>query len=499
MASMERARGFLERRLPDIQKTFTVAIVSYALALTNSSRANDRLDSFASHNKNYWPVKDKDRDRTSLYTIEATAYALMQKLELGLHNETQAIAKWLLEKRELGGGFKSTQTTVVAIEALTRFSEAVPFEDVQDLHVEISAPRRSLNVKWVINQNNAYQQRSAKFSAQDNLEIKANGKGRGTISILTMYYRSPESGEATCNLYHLNATLRSALEENKKGEETFQLRMEARFQGDREATMTIMEVSLLTGFYPNHDDLKQLTNDVEMYAFQYETNTRSSDSTVVLYLEKLSHNEDTVLGFRVHKMLQAEFLQAAQVTVYDYYEPSRRCSSFYNLPSERSDLRKICHKDVCRCAEELCPALRKNSNQLSQEELQLAACEAGVDFVYKVRLNTVEASASNPYVYYNMQLQATIKSGTDAVMPNTMKKFFIHATCLDSLDLQEQESYLIMGQTSDLWRVRSDYIYVLGKETFLMHWPAQGDTEKKELLDQLEGFSEYVSTHGCKS
>ncbi|XP_036985014.2 complement C3-like [Artibeus jamaicensis] len=499
MASMEKARGFLERRLPDIQKTFTVAIVSYALALTNSSRANDRLDSFASHNKNYWPVKDKDRDRTSLYTIEATAYALMQKLELGLHNETQAIAKWLLEKRELGGGFKSTQTTVVAIEALTRFCEAVPFEDVQDLHVEISAPRRALNVKWVINQNNAYQQRSAKFSAQDNLEIKANGKGRGTISILTMYYRSPESGEATCNLYHLNATLRSALEENKKGEETFQLRMEARFQGDREATMTIMEVSLLTGFYPNHDDLKQLTNDVEMYAFQYETNTRSSDSTVVLYLEKLSHNEDTVLGFRVHKMLQAEFLQAAQVTVYDYYEPSRRCSSFYNLPSERSDLRKICHKDVCRCAEELCPAPRKNSNQLSQEELQLAACEAGVDFVYKVRLNTVEASASNPYVYYNMQLQAAIKSGTDAVMPNTMKKFFIHATCLDSLDLQEQESYLIMGQTSDLWRVRSDYIYVLGKETFLMHWPAQGDMEKKELLDQLEGFSEYVSTHGCKS
>lgn len=30
---------------------------------------------------------------------------------------------------------------------------------------------------------------------------------------------------------------------------------------------------------------------------------------------------------------------------------ARRCSSFYNLPAERSDLRKICHKDVCRCAE----------------------------------------------------------------------------------------------------------------------------------------------------
>ena len=31
-----------------------------------------------------------------------------------------------------------------------------------------------------------------------------------------------------------------------------------RYQGHREATMTIMEVSLLTGFYPNQDDLKQV-------------------------------------------------------------------------------------------------------------------------------------------------------------------------------------------------------------------------------------------------
>ncbi|XP_077624106.1 complement C3-like [Crocuta crocuta] len=172
-----------------------------------------------------------------------------------------------------------------------------------------------------------------------------------TVQILTVYYRSPESWEDTCNLYHLNVTLLSALEDNKKGEETFQLRMETRFQGNREATMSIMEVSLLTGFYPNQNDLKQLTSDVEMYAFQYETKTSSSDSTVVLYLEKLSHEENTVLGFRVHRMLQAEFLQAAQVTVYDYYEPSRRCSSFYNLPTELSSMRKICHKDVCRCAE----------------------------------------------------------------------------------------------------------------------------------------------------
>ncbi|XP_047630667.1 complement C3-like [Phacochoerus africanus] len=332
-ARMKKATGFLEEKLFQIQTTFAIAIVSYALALARSPRANDRLDRFASlggcgsllnqlfaqHNKTYWPVDDLNTN--SLYSIEATAYALMQKLELGRLNETFAIAKWLLEMRELGGGFQSTQTTVVAIEALTRYSEAVPFDGIQNLHVQIKAPKRALNVQWSIDENNAYQLRSAKFSAQDDLEIKASGSGRGTISILTMYYRSPEFWKDTCNLYHLNVTLHTAQEENKKGEETFQLRMKTRFQGYREATMTIMEVSLLTGFYPNQDDLKQLTSEVERYAFQYETKTTTSDSTVVLYLEKLSHKEDTVLGFRIHRMLQAEFLQSAQVTVYDYYEP----------------------------------------------------------------------------------------------------------------------------------------------------------------------------------
>lgn len=263
--------------------------------------------------------------------------------------------------------------------------------------------------------------------------------------------------------------------------------------------MSIIEVSLLTGFYPNQNDLKQLTSDVEMYAFQYETKTSSSDSTVVLYLEKLSHKEDTVLGFRVHRMLQAEFLQAAQVTIYDYYEPSRRCSSFYNLPTERSYLQKICHKDVCRCAEEQCPSPRKDGSQLRQEELQAAACETGVDFVYKVRLESVKASTSNPYIYYNMKLQAIIKGGTDPAVPLTMKKFISHATCHDSLGLQEQETYLIMGHTSDLWRLKSEYIYVLGKKTFLMQWPSDGDVGKKELLDQMKEFSEYMSIHGCES
>ncbi|XP_049643939.1 complement C3 alpha chain-like isoform X2 [Suncus etruscus] len=426
------------------------------------------------------------------------AYVLLQKLQLRLHNETHTFAKWLLEARELGGGFRSTQTTVVAMEALTRYRQEVPFEGDQDLHVRISVPKRALTVEWAIDQSNAYQQRTAKFSALDDLEIQASGRGTGTISILTIYHRSPEAGEDTCNLFHLNVTITRTEKQSRTGEETYQLRMRTRFQGEHDATMSIIEVTLLTGFYPNQEDLKQLTSEVEMYAFQYENRPSSNNSAVVLYLEKVSNKEDTVLGFRVHRLLQVDFLQAAQVTIYDYYEPSRRCSTFYNLPQERSSLRKICHKEACRCAEEQCPALR-DSRQMSKEELQVAACEAGVDFVYKVRLEDVETSVTSPYIYYNMQLETVIKTGSDAAKPLSWKKFVSHATCQDALELQEHETYLIMGRVTDLWRIQSDNIYILSKDTFIMHWPGKEDVDKKDLLAELEEFSEYIHLYGCMS
>lgn len=113
--------------------------------------------------------------------------------------------------------------------------------------------------------------------------------------------------------------------------------------------------------------------------------------------------------------------------------------------------------------------------------------------MYKVKLATVEVSTSNPYIYYHMQLQDIIKSGrsavaedaaggptlasycgrapglcrlthwvsppgTDPATPLTMKKFVSHTTCHDSLELHEQEAYLVMGQTSDLWRVKSECV-----------------------------------------
>ncbi|XP_007488640.2 venom factor [Monodelphis domestica] len=491
-ASIQKAGTFLRQELPNLKTVFSVATASYAMALANSSWPNDRLDAFAAPDKSHWTV-EKDK---SLYTVEATAYALLQKLHLGRHEDVHSITKWLIEHREFGGGFRSTQTTVVALEALTQYRQTIPIGGVSDIRVQITSPKRAFTVEWNIDQTNAYQLRSHKFSAQDDLIIKASGTGKGTLSILTMYNKLPERQKSPCQSHHLNVTLHPVSDERSKGE-TYQLRIEARYLGPQEATMTILEVSLLTGFYPDHDDLQQLTSNIEMYAFQYETKTSSSNSSVILYLERLSHQVDTVLGFRIHRQLETELLQAAPVTIINYYEPAERCSAFYNVPGATVFLRRICHKDVCRCAEEKCPSLTSNHDGISQELLQVKACQPGLDFVYKAHLEELEKV--DTYIYYTMKILEVIKSGTDAGVVNKDKKFVSHIMCFHTLGLKANETYLIMGQSSDLWKTKDEYSYALSKDTFIIKWPEISDVAFLGFRKKLENFSEYLRVHGCES
>ena len=52
----------------------------------------------------------------------------------------------------------STQMTMVTLEALIHFRQAVSFEGAHYLCVEISVPNSTLNVQWTTDHSNGYQQ-----------------------------------------------------------------------------------------------------------------------------------------------------------------------------------------------------------------------------------------------------------------------------------------------------------------------------------------------------
>nr|XP_023968290.2 complement C3-like [Chrysemys picta bellii] len=494
---LRKAQGYLESRLRSLQNPYSVAISSYALALVNSPLANAVLDNFAARNGTHWPV-DQHTDR-SLYTIEATAYGLLQKLTLGRFEETHPIVRWLVESRGFGGGYESTQTTVIGMQALAQYRVAVPPEKVVDLKVQVSVPTRNLAELWTIDNSNAYLQRSnsKKFYAQEALNITARGTGTGTVTLLTLYHTLPPARERECQAFWLAVTVEDVPEDMKKHEyiNTFRLRLQARSLGQRDATMTIIDVSLLTGFEPDLGDLKQLTNTVEQYIFLFESKASTSNNSVVLYFNQISNQMDTEVGFRIHQRLELGMLQPAVVTIYEYYEPARRCSRFYNMRNESGLLRKICQEEVCKCAEDNCLQMTAPRGQ-SEDYLYEKACETGVDYVYKVQLEQREPH--NSTVYYSMKVLDVIKSGTDAEANGKVRRFVSHATCEGALGLQEQGQYLVMGRMWDLWQSKDSYTYVLGKASFIMPWlrPEEAGTDRrtKTFLQTLDNFAHFM---GC--
>uniref|UniRef100_A0A0E9Q0R5 Uncharacterized protein n=1 Tax=Anguilla anguilla TaxID=7936 RepID=A0A0E9Q0R5_ANGAN len=62
---------------------------------------------------------------------------------------------------------------------------------------------------------------------------------------------------------------------------------------------------------------------------------------------------------------------------------------FYHPEKKNGTLNRICHEDVCRCAEENCSFQRKENKELDRVS---TACSAGMDYVYKAKVIEVELS-----------------------------------------------------------------------------------------------------------
>ncbi|TFJ97134.1 peroxisome assembly protein 26 [Platysternon megacephalum] len=336
--------------------------------------------------------------------------------------------------------------------------------------------------------------------AMDKALFALNKKNKLTQKkLLTVYHTLPPAREHECQAFRLAVTVEGVPEDQKKHEyiDTFRLRLQARSLGLRDATMTIIDVSLLTGFEPDLGDLKQLTNSVEQYVFLFESKATASNNSVILYFNQISNQTDTEVGFRIHQRLELGMLQPAVATIYEYYEPARRCSRFYNMRNESGLLRKICQEEVCKCAEgkaapgsrgllapPLAPGTRAHHWLLSSAS------------VYKVQLEQREPH--NGTVYYSMKVLVVIKSGTDAEANGKVRRFVSHATCEAALGLREQGQYLVIGRTRDLWLSKDSYTYVLGKASFIVPWPRLEETEtdrkKKTFLQTLENFAQFL---GC--
>ncbi|XP_061625502.1 complement C3-like isoform X1 [Phyllopteryx taeniolatus] len=526
--SEAKAIAYLEKRLPSLVNPYAVAITSYALA--NKNKLNKEiLFKFASPEFSHWPVP-----KGHIYTLEATSYALLALVKVGAFEEARPVVRWFNKQRKVGGGFGSTQATIMVYQAISEYWTNAKEPDY-DLKVDIDVPGRARPLKYSFNRQNHHATRTSEMkSINQDVKVTAEGSGEATFTMVSLYYALPSEKESDCQNFNLSVQL--IPEKINKEEKIYKLKIEVMYKNkEHDASMSILDIGLLTGFRVDNKDLGLLSKGHAPTISKYEMNTALSEKgSLIIYLDKVRHDFFTLpltlislliifylelphfcftlppqvshkrpeeISFRIIQTLEVGILQPAAVSVYEYYD-QRHCVKFYHPERRAGQLLKLCTKNECTCAEENCSLQKKGqiSNDLRADKSCESTPTSKIDFVYRVQLEQFHDSVSTDI--YTARVMQVIKEGNkDMGAQGKLRTFLSYPHCRDALELDIGRSYLIMGSSKDIHRddEKQTFHYILGEKTWIEYWPTPAQCQTPEhrptclgmelLIRKYEGFA----------
>ncbi|KAG7491359.1 hypothetical protein MATL_G00002850 [Megalops atlanticus] len=142
---------------------------------------------------------------------------------------------------------------------------------------------------------------------------------------------------------------------------------------------------------------------------------------------------------------------------------------FYHPQKKDGALNRICHEEVCRCAE-----------------------------AYKAKV--VHADLTPTLDRFTIRVEEVIKEGTDTGVIGKERIFLAHPYCREAIDLREGKTYLIMGKSDDLIRGKDRLQYMLGGGTWIEYWPTEAECQEPQYRDICFGITTAAAdlqTFGC--
>lgn len=346
---INKATDYIVRNMDGrLDDPYAIAICAYALQLarhTESRTAFNFLEAVAqSKDEMKWwskPVPEHDKQnpwrnfKSDPIAVEVTSYALLTYLERGLVQDALPIMRWLVTQRNSQGGFASTQDTVVALTALAQLAQQISVNPAnQRVAVTFKYESDSSPRSLTVNQANAMILQKEEISPSvRNVQITAEGSG---FAIVQVSYSFNVDVTAPWPLFHLDPQVSRDSSPNH-----MQLSLCSGFTGlgNGSSNMAVMEVTLPSGYTADPDSIPNLRAS----PFIQRVETKDGDTVVVLYFDNMTREEycPTVKAYRTHRVARQK---PVPVTLYDYYDSSRRARMFYT-PREAT-VCDICEGDV---------------------------------------------------------------------------------------------------------------------------------------------------------
>ncbi|XP_059903813.1 complement C3-like isoform X1 [Gadus macrocephalus] len=480
--SINAAVGYLEGRLPSLTNPYAVAMVSYALA--NENKLNKEiLYRFVSQDSTHWPVANHE-----LFTLEATAYALLALVKVKEFEDAAPIVKWLNTQRTVEGGYGSTQSTIMVYQAVAEYWVNAK-EQEHEMDIEIQVPHRMIPIR--INKKYTFWTTWLR-GIYPEVKVTATGLGEATLSLVSMYYERLTTNQTSksCERFELNVELKT--DRIAEDGNIYMLKIEILYRdADKDAGMTILDIGLPSGYTPDIADLNQLSRGRDRTISKYVIDrVPSNRGSLIIYLDTVSHTQPEEVAFKIRQTMKVGVLQPATVSVYEFYNPEKHCVKYYHPAGDRVKMQVCCQEDVCKCNREECSMQTKG--EINTKERIEKACdpEARIDYVYKVTMESYEEQNSTDV--YKMRINQVIKEGSsDQELNDKLQTFIGYSHCREILNLELNKSYLIMGRVNDTLSIGGiQYEYLLREKTWIEYWPTELECRTPKYRPTCKGIED---------
>jgi hypothetical protein len=529
-AAIQAAIGYLQSELKSLTRPYDIAITTYALALADSPKkteANDLLKKMAFYdeglNQRHWPsklqgVKLKHGLSAPSLEVETAGYALLAQLKLGDLEYSHAIVNWLIAQRQGKGVYRSTQDTVIGLQALTEYRINTDRSDLEMDIVITSDKDMEWDESLALTTEDVLLHHQIELSDHigHTLSVQANGRGVAYMDFQMSYNvkvpRTGPQGEQENCMFEIITAIGdcpggNAVEQDQGEEEEercSQLTISAKYLGEDSTGMVMIDAGLFTGFEAIKEDLELIKNTKGNKIAQYEL----SDRTVHFYVDEILPGNVVSVSFRIVEKFSVGNVQSVPVKVYKYYDPDVSCTKFYHPDRGSALLTYNCIGDVCQCLAGQCGKCYnvngEGTQPLQYSAMKMKACGVGetVDYVINATVTRIEFTDVEERVTAMVEFVA--KQGNDLGMLVGSEIVLIKEYECACPFLKEGVTYLIMGMDGIAEPAEGGgekYSYYMNSDTYVTEYLGNRWRELRGLSQRIgkqqERFLKVQHSKGC--
>uniref|UniRef100_G3U1C7 Pregnancy zone protein-like n=1 Tax=Loxodonta africana TaxID=9785 RepID=G3U1C7_LOXAF len=334
------------RSISEAQGSFvyTKALLAYAFALAGNQAMRRELlksldrEAVKEEDSIHWKRPGKLQEANAVYyqprapsiEVEMTSYILLTYLTVQPAPSSadlsvaSRIVKWITKQQNPQGGFSSTQDTVVALQALSKYGAETFTKSEKATTVTVKSSG-AFSKEFQVDDANRLLLQEVQLPEIPG-EYLTNVKGTGCVHLQTSlrYNILPKKEQKAPFTLKVDTLPKNC--DGVAAHKKFQIHVNISYTGERSSSnMAIVDVKMLSGFIPVKPSVKKLQERPEIQRTEVSTNH------VLIYFEELT-SQNLSFSFSVEQNIKVKNLKPAKIKAYDYYETDELTIEQYSAP-----------------------------------------------------------------------------------------------------------------------------------------------------------------------